>query len=192
MNHFEIEACVIRAKNGNKEELLKLMEQYKPFIIKTAKGFNLKGYDMYDLVQIGYVALINAVSKYRTGSNTFSTYAYNSIKNTFRYTARGNNKHEGELSLNAPLDSEEGSGTQFIDFIEAPEDFEEDILKREEILALRKAVSKLPSEEMELIIMVYYSGASLKTFAEKKGLNYGQAVRMKNRILKRLSSCVKR
>jgi hypothetical protein len=56
---------------------------------------------------------------------------------------------------------------------------------------LIKAASKLPSKEMELIIIVYYSGASLKIFAEKKRMNYGQAVRMKNRILKRLSGCVK-
>lgn len=90
------------------------------------------------------------------------------------------------------MDSEGESGTEFIDFIEAPEDLEEDILKREEILQLRKAVSRLPFEEMELIIMVYYSGTSLKTFAEKKGLSYGQAVRMKNRTLKRLSDCLKR
>lgn len=191
MNHFEIEACVIRAKNGNKEELLKIMEQYKPFIIKTAKGFNIKGYDLYDLVQIGYVTLINAVAKYKTGSNTFSTYAYNSIKNAFRYTARGNNKHEGDMSLNAPLDGGAEQGAEFIDFIESGENIEEDVLKREEIQGLRRVVSKLPGDEMEFIIMVYYSGASIKTYAEKKGLTYQQAVRKKNRVLEKLRRNIK-
>lgn len=186
MNHFEIEASVIRAKNGNKEELLKVMEQYKPFIIKTASGYNIKGFDMYDMVQIGYVTLINAVAKYRVGSNTFSTYAFNSIKNAFRYTARQNLKKSGELSLNTPLEGSFEHGTEFIDFLEDPGNLEEEIIKREELLKLRKAVSRLPMDEMELIVMVYYTGASLKTYAEKKGLGYQQAVRKKNRILDKL------
>jgi RNA polymerase sigma factor, sigma-70 family len=186
MNHFEIEACVIRAKNGNKEELLKILEQYKPFIFKTAKGFNINGYDIYDLVQIGYVALINAVAKYRTGSNTFSTYAYNSIKNAFRYTGRTNLKHQGDLSLNAPVNEAENNTTEFIDCIESEDNLEEDIVKLEGTREIRKAVSKLPSDEMELVIMVYYSGCSLKTYAEKTGLSYQQVTRKKKRILKKL------
>jgi RNA polymerase sporulation-specific sigma factor len=186
MNHHEIEACVIRAKNGNREELLKIMEQYRLFIIKTAKTYNIKNYDLYDLVQIGYVTLINAVAKYKTGSNTFSTYAFNSISNAFRYAARQNSKYGGELSLNAPLNQEVDSGTEFIDSLEAAENFEEDLLKQESIAEIRKAVSKLPEDEIELVIMVYYNGASLKTYAEKKGLSYQQAVRRKNRILGKL------
>jgi RNA polymerase sporulation-specific sigma factor len=186
VNHYEIEACVIRAKNGNREELLKILEQYKPFIIKTAKTYNIKDYDLYDLLQIGYVALINAVAKYRICSNTFSTYAFNTIKNSFRYTARQNSKYNGDLSLNAPLCTETASYTEFIDYIESPENFEEELIITEEIKEVKRAVSKLPADELELVIMVYYSGASLKTYAEKKGLKYMQAVRKKNRILNKL------
>lgn len=186
MNHYEIEACVIRAKNGNKVELLKILEAYKGFIFKNAREFNIKGYDIYDLVQIGYVALINAVSKYRTGSNTFSAYGCNSIKNAFRYIARGNSKYNGELSLNSPVNTEVDLNTEFIDYIEGPENVEEDIISAEQIIELKRAVSKLPGDEMELILMVYYSGASLKTYAEKNGLSYQQAVRKKNRVLKKL------
>jgi RNA polymerase sporulation-specific sigma factor len=192
MNHYEIEASVIRAKNGNKEELLKILEQYKLFIFKNAREYNIKGYDLYDLVQIGYVTLINAVAKYRTGSNTFSSYAFNAIKNGFRYVARQNSKSMGDLSLNSPLDIDSDSGSEFIDFLPSPENFEEDIISAEEVKAMKKAVSKLPSDEMDFIIMVYYSGASIKSYAEKNGLNYGQAVGKKNRILEKLRGYIKR
>lgn len=191
MNHIEIEACVIRAKKGHHEELLKIMEQYKPFIFKTARQFNIKNYDLYDLVQIGYVALTNAVTKYRTGSSTFSTYAYNSIKNAFRYTARQNSRYDEELSLNTPLNSEISSATEFIDCIKSLDDLEEDILRTEKIMEIRRAVSKLPPDELELVIMVYYNGASIKTYAEKKGLTYLNAVRKKNKILEKLSMYIK-
>lgn len=186
MNHFEIEACVIRAKNGNREELLKILEQYKSFIFKNALNYNIKGYDLYDLVQIGYVTLINAVAKYRTGSQTFSTYAYNAIKNSFRNTARQNLKYSGELSLNSPVDRSEGSDTEFIDSLRSMENLEEDVLKGEEVRRLRRAVSRLSSEDLELVIMLYFSGAPLTLYAAKKGLSYPAALQKRDRILKKL------
>lgn len=192
MNHYEIEACVIRAKKGNHEELLKILEQYKPFIFKTSRQFNIRNCDLYDLVQICYVTLINAVAKYRAGSNTFSTYAFNSIKNALRYTARQHSKSDSELSLNTPLNSEEDGSSEFMDFIESPENLEEDVLKASQREQLRKAVSKLPADEMEMIIMVYYNGASIKTYAEKKGLSYQQAIRKRNRILQRLGKQIEK
>lgn len=191
MNHYEIEASVIRAKNGNREELLKLLEQYKPFIFKTARSFNIIDCDLYDCAQIGYVALINAVAKYRTGSHTFSSYAYESIKNALRCTARKNSKHSSNLSLNAPLNPNESTDTEFIDCIDSLKNLEEDILKAERIKEVRRAVSKLPEDEIELVIMVYYSGCSIKTYAEKKGLTYLQATRKKNKILDKLSGYIR-
>ena len=186
MKHYEIEACVIRAKNGNRVELLKLLEQYKPYIFKTAKGFNIKNYDMYDLLQIGYVTLINAVAKYRTGSNTFSTYAFNAIKNNFKDIARKNSKYAGELSLNSPLNEEGDSSTEFIDSLAAEDNVEEDIISSELLLEMKGAVAKLPADEVELVLMVYYSGLSIKTYAQKTGLTYLQAIRKRDRILEKL------
>jgi len=191
MTHYEIEACVLRAKHGNSEELLKVLEQYKPFIFKMARTYNIKDYDMYDLVQIGYVALINAVIKYKASSHTFSTYAFKSIENAFKYTARKNQKYNSNLSLNTHIDPLEGTYSEFIDSIESDECLEEDIVRAESIKEVKKAVSKLPADEMELIIMVYYSNCSLRTYAAKKGLNYLQAVRKKNRILKKLNLYLK-
>jgi RNA polymerase sporulation-specific sigma factor len=132
------------------------------------------------------VTLINAVSKYRIGSNSFSTYAYNAIKNQLRYTARGNLKHASVASLNAVPQIGDESGSEIIDFIPAQEDVEEDLIKAEEIRSLKKAVAKLPADELEFVIMVYYSGISIKAYAEKKGLSYNQAMRKKVRILRKL------
>jgi RNA polymerase sigma factor (sigma-70 family) len=187
MNHNEIEACVIRAKAGNSEDLLKILEQYKPFIFKTAKQFNIKNHDMYDLLQIGYVTLINVVVKYRTGSHTFSSYAYNAIKNAYKYTARQNSKFSNDLSLNTPVNTEGNINIEFIECIESNENLEEDIIHFEKINEVRSAVSRLPEDDIELVIMVYYSGISLKTYALKKHMSYLQAVRKKNKILEKLS-----
>jgi RNA polymerase sporulation-specific sigma factor len=191
MNHHEIESCVIRAKSGNQEDLLKILEQYKPFIYKTANQFNIKNYDTYDLLQIGYISLINAVTKYKTGSYTFSSYAFNSIKNAFKYTARQNSKYAEDLSLNIPVDTEGPITTEFIDCIEGDENLEEHLISSEKTREVRNAVAKLQEDELELVLMVYYSGASLKTYADKKGITYLQALVRRNKILQKLSRSIK-
>jgi len=187
VNHYEIEACVIGAKKGNEEDLLKVLKQYKPFIFKTDRKFNIRNYDIYDLEQIGYMAIINAISKYRTGSCTFSSYVYESIKNAFKYTARQNSKHEKALSLNSVVDPY-GKANEYINCIDSLENLEQDILKAEEALEVKKAVSKLPPQEMELVMMVYYKGLSLKNYAEKKGMTYYEASKKKDYVLFKLGN----
>jgi RNA polymerase sigma factor (sigma-70 family) len=192
MNHDEIEASVIRAKAGNQEDLLKLFEQYKPFIFKIANKFSIKNHDTYDLLQIGYITLVNAIAKYRTGTHTFSSYAFNSIKNTFKYTARQNSKYASDLSLNAPLNIRENTVTEFMDCIEAEDNLEEDLINSINLREVRSAIAKLPEDELELVLLIYYSEISINTYAIKKGIHYLTAVRRKNRILKKLSGWIKK
>jgi RNA polymerase sporulation-specific sigma factor len=191
MNHSEIEASLIKAKNGNREELLRIIEQYKPFIIKTAKQFYIKNFDFNDLIQIGYMAVINAASKYRTGSNCFSTYAAMAVKNAFKYAARQNSKAHNELSLNSALDSGTDGGTEFIDCIESPENIEEELIRQCTIKEVHNAISKLADDEAELVNLVYLNGTSIKSYAEKNQLSYLHAYRKKNKILDKLNSKLK-
>jgi RNA polymerase sigma factor (sigma-70 family) len=186
MTYKEIETCVVRAKSGNQEDLLKLFEQFKPFIIKTASQFSIKNHDIYDLLQIGYITLINAVSKYKLGSHTFSSYAFNAIKNNLRYVGRNHAKMGGELSLNMPVNAESEAAVEFIDCLEDETDLEKDLLAAEQLKELRKAVASLPEDELELVIMVFYDKIPLKTYAQKKGLSYFRAIRKKEKILEKL------
>jgi RNA polymerase sigma factor (sigma-70 family) len=192
MNHYEIEACVLGAKQGSTEDMLRLFEQYKNYVFKTALLFKIKNYEVSDLVQIGYVALINAVTKYKIGSYSFSCYVFKSIKNGLRYTARQHLRCDNELSLDAPLDTTEDNSSKLIDFIGSMVNIEDDLLDSEEITEVRNAISKLEADEMELIITVYYNKCPLKNYAHKKGLPYLQAIRKKNIILKKLSHYLER
>ncbi|NFT93667.1 sigma-70 family RNA polymerase sigma factor [Clostridium botulinum] len=183
MEYRDIEKLVIEAKKGDDESLLKLMVQFKPFIFKTAHSFNIKDYDTYDLVQIGYIALINAVDKYKNGSNSFSSYVYAAIKNCMRCTARNNKKHKNILSINAPIGEYE-SLNDFTEFFESNVDLELDFIKKEKALKVQSIISKLEPRDLEMIFLVYYAGFSFKEYALKKGLNYFQVIRRKNAIFK--------
>lgn len=186
MNYSEIESNVSNAKKGNSESLTALLLQFKPFIFKTAKSFNIKNYDEYDLVQIGYIALIHAVEKYNEGSNSFSSYVYASIKNAMKYTARANLKHSCDLSINASIDGQ--SSLDFTELFQSDVDLEYDYLKHEKELEFRRIISELEPDEFELIFFVYYNNFSLTDYAAKKGVSYHKIIRKKNFILDKLGS----
>jgi len=184
MNYDEIEGHVKLAKKGDSESLTKLLIQFKPFIFKTAKSFNIKNYDEYDLVQIGYISLINAVDKYDTSKHSFSSYVYSTVKNAMKYTARSNNKHKLTLSINASID---GQGSiDFTELLESNENLENDYLEHEKIVELQKIISDLEPDEFELIFLVYYNNFSLTDYAAKKKLPYSKIVRKKNAVLEKI------
>lgn len=191
MNHYEIEACVVQAKNGNQEALLKLLNQYKALIFKTAYQYDIRNYESNDLVQIGYLAILKALKSYKVGSNTFSAYAVKAIKNTIKYTLRQSTKYEDQLSLNSPLYAGQDHSTEYIDSIVSEENPMEEALNCQEALELRTVLSKLLPEDLELITAVYFNNLPLKHYARKKGLNYLQAIRKRNRILKDLNNYIK-
>lgn len=189
MNYDQIEEQVKLAKQGNSESLTKLLLQFKPFIFKTSKQFTIKNFDEYDLVQIGYIALINAVDKYDTSKHSFSSYAYTTVKNAMKYTARENRKHQNTLSINASIDG--NSPNDFTELLQSNENLEIDYLEHERILNLQRMVSALEPDEFELIFFVYYNNFSLTDYAAKKKISYSKIVRKKNFILGKLGSMLK-
>jgi len=186
MNYEEIENHVKLAKQGDSESLTKLLIQFKPFIFKTSKDFNIKNYDEYDLVQIGYIALINAVDKYDTSKHSFSSYVYTTIKNVMKYTARSNNKHKLNLSINTSIDGK--SSLDFTEFLESNENLENDYLAHEKVVELQKIISDLKPDEFKLIFLVYYNNFSLTDYASKKKISYAKIVRKKNAVLEKIKS----
>ena len=188
MTYTEIEASIIGAKSGNRQDMMKILEQYRPFIYKEAQQYKIISYDLNDLVQICYMALIKSITNYRTGSHTFSTYAYITIKNALRYTARQNRKHQNNYSINSLVNSFDNTRIAYVDCIEADEKVDDKILESERAVEINKALSNLPSDEADLVKTVFYKKNSLKSYAQENGLGYLQAVRKKKRILKKLNT----
>ena len=184
MDYKQIEQCVVKAKQGNNEAILMLLNQYKPFIFKTANKYYIGYLDIYDLVQTAYVALINAIDKYKLGSNTFSSYAFQTISNAILDLTRRNIRHNDNVSLNEKI-SDEGNA-EFIESLMSQTDIEDDFIKIENFNELKSALSTLSEDEFELIFLVYYNGVSMKVYAERKNMEYFSAIRKKNKILKKL------
>lgn len=186
MNHYEIEASAKRAKAGSQEDLLKLINQFKPYLCKYVGVYRIRGYETADMMQVGYLSLINAVKKYKPGSNTFICYAAHTIRNNFKYYYRTNAKLDSELSLNAPIAADGSSTAEFIDFTSYDDEMEEKVIDSVLIDDMRNIIQLLPDDEIELLHTVYYKKCSLQKYALKSGITYLEAIRKKKLILDKL------
>lgn len=174
---------ILLAKTGDKKAMEEVIKSYTPFVVKSARCTFVKGYDIEDLIQIGQVAIIKAVNMFDvTKSSAFTGYVTNAIARSFYGLIRDNIKENSCCSLNSVNED----GDQFIAAIPAEENIEEELLKKEEKLLLRKALDKLPKEDLELINWFYYENKTLEKYAQFKGISYRTAINRKRRVLKRL------
>lgn len=185
MDYKEIEECVTRAKEGSKEDVLKLINHYKGFIHKTVVEFYVKNYEIDDFMQVGYMAVLKAISRYKPGSNTFSSYVMSTIRNAVIYIVREISKGGFELSLNAPLKADE-EGIEFIDIVAADTTLEEEVVAAETSVEIRAAMGSLTEEEKDLVYKVYYDKMLLASYAREIGISYKAARKMKERVLEKL------
>ena len=94
MNYDYIESLVIDAKSGNESAKEKLVQEFKPFIVKLSYKTFIHGYDKNDLINEGYKVLFKCVSLYKTESHRFVAYAINGIKNGINDLIRHYKTHE--------------------------------------------------------------------------------------------------
>ncbi|MGN0803986.1 MAG: sigma-70 family RNA polymerase sigma factor [Candidatus Coproplasma sp.] len=73
---------------------------------------------------------------------------------------------------------------------EQTETADECIEKKESLKALVTALEKLPTDERDVIILIYYHGKSKKEAAEILGLTYGQLRYIHDSALSSLSELI--
>lgn len=179
---INLEDLVIKAQNADKSALESLFKYFKPYIIKQANCTYVKGYEMEDLIQIGYVSLMKAINLYKPFNKNFNYYALASIKRNFYYLIRQKARHNGEYSM----EFQTAEGLTLGDFLEDNFNLEEDYLKKETHRKLKESLRLLNREEKEIIKWVYFDKRSLKKYAELKGITYYQGRYRMQKVLEKL------
>lgn len=167
---INLEELALKAQNGDTKSLEDLIIYFKPYIIKQARCTYVKGYEMEDLIQIGYVSLIKAIGMYKPLSKNFNYYALASIKRNFYYLIRQQVRHNSEYSM----EFQTSEGLTLADSIEDNFNLEEDYLKKETYQKLKESLKLLNKEEKEIIKWIYFDRKSLKEYASLKGITYAQ------------------
>lgn len=181
MDYDYIENLVRLSKAGDEYSKEKLIEEFRPFIINISKSTFIPGYEFEDITNECYIALFKCISLYKTEMHRFVAYATNGIKNNINDLIRKNIKANKICNPSITLDN----------YVE--ETFKADIPEISELLCnkydsecLKYAMSQLSSDELSLIVYLFYEDKTLKSYAHEKGLSYSYAVKMKRYILDKL------
>ena len=146
-----------------------------------------------DLISIGTIGLIKAVSSYRMDKNIkLATYASRCIENEILMYFRSRRKCSSDVSLSELIETgTEGGALSFQDVVAGDEDLLEELHARENARQLRRAVERcLTDQEREVVRLRYGLFGTAphrqREVAQKLGISRSYVSRIEKRALERL------
>lgn len=197
------EELAIAIQNGNSSLSEPLWEQIKGFVWKQAKRWALawqdrKDFDIEDLVQSGYLAMIKAVHGFNSEDGTFLTLLNYCLLTEFskvvgcRTKAQLQEPLNEAYSLDEPIKGHEDSD-QFrtlADTIETEEPgfeaIEEADFKMHLAKAVRNAVADLPEQQRRTVEAHFLNGQSYKEIAAALNVSQSRIGRVSKDAIKAL------
>ena len=184
-------------KEGNGEEAKKareiLIERNLRLVAHIAKKYQNVDEDMEDLISIGTIGLIKAISSFDAGKGKLSTYASRCIDNELLMLLRAKKKTSREVSLYEPIGTDrEGNEISLLDVIEQDQVDVIDRMEVEDKLHRLKGLitDRLSDREQEIILMRYglLSGQEItqREIGHRLGISRSYVSRIEKRALEKL------
>ena len=155
----EESAYIEKYKAGDKDAKNILIERNLRLVAHIAKKYTLKGYDSDDIISIGTIGLIKAISSYNPEKGAgLSTYAARCIENEILMTVRSGKKLQNEIFLQEPVGTDtEGKEVTLIDKLGSDEEdvFDEVNLKFRICELYRNMKTALCEREKKILELRY-------------------------------------
>ena len=180
-------------QKGDLEAKNILIERNLRLVAHVVKKYQNTDEDLDDLISIGTIGLIKAISTFDTQKSArLSTYAARCIDNELLMMLRAKKKHSREVSLYEPIGTDkEGNELNLLDVIESvPVDIVEDCFLRENTAFLLRSLKKvLTSKEYQVICLRYglfgHEEQTQREIARKLSISRSYVSRIeKNALLK--------
>ena len=190
----EIERQVLEKMEAGDEEAKQcLIERNLRLVVFIARRFENTGIHLEDLISIGTIGLMKAVSTYRLDKKIkMATYASRCIENEILMYIRKTSKEKAEVSLDEPINMD-GDGNELLlgDILGTEEDVVSKPLEENvDLCVLRQSLRELPQRERELINMRYglngHKELTQKEAAQEMGISQSYISRLEKRIIQRL------
>ncbi|MBR2716455.1 MAG: sigma-70 family RNA polymerase sigma factor [Oscillospiraceae bacterium] len=145
-----------------------------------------------DLISIGTVGLIKAISTYRPDKGVrLATYASRCVENELLMYFRSQRKSAGDVSLSDALEGDGESGLSVEDVLYEEDDILDRLSRREDGRRLRKLVeTALDPREKEIVVLRYGLGGGeplpQRTVAARLGISRSYVSRLEKRALEKL------
>ena len=170
-----------------------LIEHNLRLVVYIARRFENTGVGLEDLISIGTIGLIKAISTFRTDRNIkLATYASRCIENEILMHLRKVSARRGEVSIDEPLNTDwDGNELLLCDVLgtdgdEVSRPLEDDVEKQ----ILMEAVDKLEEREKTIIILRFgllgHEELTQKEVADQMGISQSYISRLEKRIILRL------
>ena len=180
-------------ENGDEGAKQLLIERNLRLVVFIARRFENTGVNLEDLISIGTIGLIKAISTYRRDKNIkLATYASRCIENEILMHIRKIANQKTEVSLDEPINMDyDGNELLLSDILGTDEDMilrplEDDV----DLHLLRQAVQELPEREREIVYMRFglegRQELTQKEVAQKMGISQSYISRLEKRIMLRL------
>ena len=175
----EEEAHYLRlSAQGDQEARNMLIERNLRLVAHIMKKYYANESDQEDLISIGTIGLIKAISTYRMDKNIrLATYASRCIENEILMHFRSGRKRAQDVSLSDCIESgDEGNALSLMDVIREEDDLLDRIAARENARRVRAAVDAcLTDQERQVIVLRYglFGQESLRQreVADKTGIS---------------------
>ncbi len=170
-----------------------LIEHNLRLVVYLARRFENTGIGMEDLISIGTIGLIKAVSTFRVDRNIkLATYASRCIENEILMFIRKISGQKAEVSLDEPINTDwDGNELLLSDVLGTDADtvmrpMEDDV----DHALLHQALEKLPARELQIVQLRFGLGGgkekTQKEVAELLGISQSYISRLEKRIMLRL------
>ena len=179
---------------GSVEAKHRLIEHNMRLVAHVAKKYNSSEDDNEELISIGTVGLIKAVSSFNTEyGSKFSTYAIRCIENEILMYFRNKRKSKNDVSLYEPIGMDkEGNQIHLVDVIENNDkEVYEKVQQKSYILKLNKNMQRILSDrEYEIICKRYglFDGNEYtqREIAKELGISRSYVSRIEKKALEKL------
>ena len=182
-----------KSQNGNIEARNKLVEHNLRLVAHIVKKYYATGAEPDDLISIGTIGLIKAVSTFKNDKNIrLATYAARCIENEILMFFRNQKKTAQDVFISDPIDTDkDGNALTLIDIIADNRDFVEEIDTKMKLDKLKVFLSVyLTSREREIIEMRYGINGkpelTQREIAKKLGISRSYVSRIEKAALETL------
>lgn len=193
MNPEEEAAALAALQKGEGWARDKLIEHNLRLVVYIARKFENTGVGVEDLISIGTIGLIKAVGTFKPDKKVkLATYASRCVENEILMHLRKIANQRAEVSFDEPLSSDwDGNELLLSDILGTDPDsvmrpIEDDVDRQ----LLRRALTRLPPREMQIIAMRFGLGGrdslTQKEVADKLGISQSYISRLEKRIIARM------
>ena len=196
LNATEEKEYLRRWKEGDLEAKKILVERNMRLVAHVSKKYQNAEEDMEDLISIGTIGLIKAVSTFQDNHGSkLATYAARCIENELLMYFRSKKKCSREVSLYEPIGTDkEGNQIQLVDLLEGDDkDVVEQLELKRQILRLYELIPYVLDDRERQILQLRYglnnrTSVTQREIAAKLNISRSYVSRIEKKALEKLKN----